>query len=257
MFVLPTLMFYALKFSVYNPTDSSYQYVLSGEKVAENTINFSTWVFNYPHGWQMGMPLPTTLIYKFLVVLNFFVFVLSFVYIVFKKNHNLLFACLWIIAGLIPFFFLNRVLVYYLNVSLFGFITVVVLGLQSVSKQSRLIASTVLLFIISSEIYMSHTIKNQWLEYSFVANAEETAKNFNFQVIQSTDWTTINQLCMYNLNGDANWAINAGNMARLYTTKDFLIHTSPGKSIQPACFQPETLLIENDARKFIIKYASP
>jgi hypothetical protein len=250
LFVIPTIIYYIFKFSVYQVSDPAYQYQLSLSKLFENCKLFILWTFNYPYGWQMGTPLPVSHFFRLMIIINALLVSLISMYALKTHIKKSLVPLVWILAGLLPFLFLNRVLVYYLNITLLGVLLLVGVGLKSISRKYRFIAKLSLVSLIILNLYISFGLRQQWLTYSFVANAQETAQHFTTDVIFATNWDRTNTLCITNLNGDANWAIYGGKIINYYLDKSISIYTSTDSQLDLRCQSPNSVIFTNDARKF-------
>jgi len=257
LFWIPTFIYFIIKFTVYSSTDPNYTYNISATRLIENTKHFTLWLVNYQHGWQMGMPMPVDIGYKFAILLNAIIF-FYLIYKAFKIDRKItLFIVIWAIAGLVPFLFLQRVLVFYLNITLFAVYTLVAYTLNSLRKKRKGLVIILILSLMSTNLYISNSIKKQWLTYSFVAVASETAENFYNQVVKPTDWENIATLCIDNLSGDSLWAIGGQKGPDIFIQKDIEIftRTSGDQQSLPAKCSPENptvLNVQNESRSFYV-----
>lgn len=250
-FWMPTAFFYAIKFYFYKPIAAEYAYSLNINVFKDNIINFVLWLFNFKHGWQMGMALPVDKIYYFLV----FIYCLFFLFgaiIAFKKKFKLaLFLVIWVIAGLLPFFFLSRTLVYYLDVSLFPFLVFFAIGIDYVLKINQKAGILLLAVFLGLNVYFSQTILSQWLKFSFVANSVETSENFYREVYVPYDWENkYSGLCVLGLNSDTSWATAKGEEINLFTKRKIKVANDDAICQK----DPEgSLIFENSGREFILR----
>jgi hypothetical protein len=116
----------------------------------------------------MGMPLPASKQYYFAIAINA-LFMTYFIIRTFRSRTIIVVFIFWILAGLLPFFFLDRVLVYYLNVSLFGLLALVAFGLQDYYIKHRNISIILIITVLVLNIFISSSVKKQWKVFSLVA----------------------------------------------------------------------------------------
>lgn len=254
-FWVPTVLFFIMKFLVYDISDPVYGYTFDLKLLIENIIHFSLWTINYRHGWQMGMPYPETTMFFILVILNCILILLSVTFIL-KKNKNMAgFFVIWAFAGLLPFYFLNRVLVYYLDISLMALISLVAFSLQNISIVNRKARYLLLILWFLLSLFISNEIKGQWLKNSFVANSIETATNFNDQVYESVDWSLKNTLCISGLGGSESWAVYTGHLIEILSKKNVeIIQVDPKKEISKKCKIIDAVNVLHDGRSFFVKF---
>ena len=240
-FWLPTVAFYLLKLAFYKPTDSNYTYHLSPSLLVTNLKHFVLWFLNYKHGWQMGMPLPVSPFYYGAVAVYGLLVTTAAVFL-FKKEPKLFFFLLtWGLAGLLPFYFLNRVLVFYLDVSLFALLLVLGVFLEKVDKAKRF-SLAIVLFLLS--FYFSYTIKNQWVKFSFVARGNQIAKKFYEQVVKPYDWQSHDTLCLVDLSPNAAWATAKGEEINILgKEKGVKVVVAPKENLSSACFRKRAVVL--------------
>jgi len=215
-----------------------------------NIKYFFAWLINYPYGWQMGMPLPKSPIYLCLVAIYviFLLFMIIQSFRVKKKKAfelTLVFFC-----SLLPFYFLNRVLVYYLNLPYLFFLILLFLGLSEKHKKfpcltllkisprfSNIISKLGLIFFIVLNFYFSFTIKKQWLEFSFVAVAEKKAQNFWFTLSNLSINQNLNlkKICLLFSRNDSLWAIANGDLAKLKYPAIEIYYAQNEKTLKAQC----------------------
>ena len=250
MYWVPTLLFYTIKILLYKSNGSAYTFSLTLNTLLDNIKHFTLWFLNYRHGWQMGMPLPTSKLYYLLIIANALLMI-YFISRVHQKRLVIMVFVLWISAGLLPFFFLDRVLVYYLNVSLFGLLTLVAYGLNVNHEKNFYTTIISMMVLILLNLSISSTIKKQWKVYSFVAVANETSYDFYKKIIKPYKWNKQeNILCLKNMNGDAMWAVAEGRELYMF------IHQTPKLILtkdqySPQCYKKQSLRFKNEGRSFI------
>lgn len=243
---LPTVLFYVLKVYFYQPVESAYQYYFSIKLLLKNLKHFLLWFLNWRHGWQMGMPHPEGVWHQLLSIF-WLAIILWVVYQAFRKHKKwLVFWLTWGLAGLAPFFFLNRVLVFYLDISLLALVGLVA---KVVDNQKRGLAFGFLILIVN--LCLSQNIKNQWTKHSFPAVADETAKNFYKQVIMPTNWQKYQTLCIKNISPDASWAVGNGQLVSIFVSPSPKVITSPSQSLVEKCSEKDAIIFENDGWEFL------
>lgn len=136
-FWTPTIIFYGIKIVLFKPISSAYTYSFHLSQLLNNVISFILWILNYKHGWQMGMALQPPVLYFVIIILYGAFACLSIYQCIRTKRRQFIFLMVWFLAGLIPFLFLQRILVYYLDVSLIAFLSVIGLFLQSLYKKTK------------------------------------------------------------------------------------------------------------------------
>lgn len=246
-----TLVFYLIKFATYIPIDSAYTYQLSLPLLRANIINFGTWILNYRHGWQMGMPLPTPLSYLGAVIITTIIGMFAFLKAYQNSKSQMMIYIIWIFAGILPFIFLSRVLVFYLNVAWSGMIALIAVGLNSyIDKRSKGGIIVICIFVIMS-LFSSLRVRKQWLQYSFVAVAEETASNYYQEVIIANDWSQIKTVCLVGMSGDSSWAIANGRAIDLFIkSPPKIISGNEIINLPSTCSGEKAVIYQNDSRSW-------
>lgn len=251
VFLFMALLFYGVKIAFYKSNGSAYTYTISVRLLFENSKHFILWFLNYKHGWQMGMPVPPPKLYYVClavwVLITGGISVIAFV----SRKKDVLFFMIWLFAGLLPFYFLDRVLVYYLNISLIAFYAIVGLGFDSLVRKRKYAGGIMLGMYLITSLYISDQIRTQWKKYSFVAVANETSKNFYKAVVQKYYWSKYKVLCISDLNPDAYWAIAGGQAFTVFRKEKIKILTSRTRLTDPVCKHKSAVNIRNDGRKFI------
>lgn len=249
LYWIPTLLFYVIKIFLYKSNGSAYTYSFTMSMGLSNIKHFILWFLNYRHGWQMGMPLPVSRQYYSAIAIDA-IFMMYFIIRAFRSRTIVIVFIFWILAALLPFFFLDRVLVYYLNVSLFGLLALVAYGLQDFYKKHRYISIIGIVTLLLLNLFISTTIKKQWKVYSFVAVANETSVNFYRKIVGPYKWSREkNILCLKNLNGDAMWAVAEGRELYMFTQQTPKILLTK-EQYPPQCFAKRSVRFKNEGRSF-------
>lgn len=223
-FILPTLLFYVIKITNYQSTEAAYSYNVNPNTLLANSKHFLLWLLSYQHGWQMGMPVPVGNWFPALVMVLFLVLIASSTAAAIYKFKRFLLAVTIIIASLLPFLFLQRVLVFYLDVALFAVAMLYAAAFDLLQKRlSNKIYFPILIAFLVMLAAITKTIEKQWLTYSFVGRSVTAAKNFESQVINKVNWDNNSIVCLSGLSGDAAWAIDDGRMVELYTDQKISI----------------------------------
>lgn len=214
-YYLITIVIMGLKFYFYKSAGEAYTYHISLPLLIENLKHFALWLLNYRHGWQMGMPEPIGPEYVIPSAALFLAMTFAGISLWRSNQRRFWFVVIFVLTGLVPFYFLSRVLVFYLNVSWVAVVTAVGLGLTYIAEDNDKGARALMALILFMAVLTSYQIRQQWLKYSFVAVAEETASNFNKQVVQANDWSQVDRLCLTKLDGDGAWAVAHGDAIKL------------------------------------------
>jgi len=244
-YYLLTGLFLAVKFGLYRPIEAAYTYHWSLPLLLANIKHFGLWLINYRHGWQMGMPLPASGWYIAAAIVMAISFAAAGLMLWKENRKRLWFFFVFVIAGLVPFLLLSRVLVFYLDVSYIGVVGAVGLGLSYLLKKSRLLGAGLVSIILISSLIVSVNIRKQWLTYSFVAVAEETASNFRDQVVLTNEWEQKKVLCLIETRGDAAWAVANGRAIELMTTPAPEVITREDGEILPICREKQAVVYKN------------
>jgi len=249
-FWLPTVIFYVLKILIYKQNTPGYSYTFSLQLLLENLKHTFLWLINYRHGWPMGMPLPTSIVFPLAVIMNTLFIGVSFIYLFLKKRKVFLLLLIWIFISLLPFYFLNRILVHHINIANFTVFIAVAFLLDSINRKYQIY---LLLFYLVVQLFLSLTIRKQWLIYSFSSVGAEVAQNFYNQIIKNYDEKKYNQLCLVNFYSDsADWATQNGQEINTFTKKPVKIIINSKNDIPRECKNNQTLVIKQSSRNFKI-----
>jgi len=249
-FWLPTIIFYILKIAIYKQNTPGYSYTFSLSLLLENIKHTILWLANYHHGWQMGMPLPTNKLFPLAVILNTCIIGVSFIYLFLKKRSLFILLLIWGSVSLIPFYFLNRILVHHIDITNFIVFIAVAVFLDNLNKDKK---NFFLVVYIAIQIFLSLTIRNQWLNYSFSSVAAEVARNFYNQIVIKNNWKNYDQLCLINFYSDSvDWATQNGQELNMFAKKSIKIIINSKSNIPIECLDNKTLIVSQDSRSFKI-----
>ncbi|MBU0618601.1 hypothetical protein KKD62_00020 [Patescibacteria group bacterium] len=240
--VLLTGIYLAFKLVFYRQQGSAYSYIFNLKTLLNNLFDYGLWLINWRHGWQMGMPFSPD---KFYDVFSF-IYLLLLIFAViktFKTNKKVfVFALVFGLAGLVPFYFLGRALTFYLEISLIG-LCILLAGYVKTCRRKNLVFA-LLLFLT---FYFSINIKTQWLEYSHAARGVQLAKTYFDQVVQAYDWNQHDQLCLVAFNDDYVWATAVGQELNMFFKR------ADGKKIEIVLVPDEAGLLDCSEQSLVVK----
>ena len=244
------LAYLVLRLSFYQVTDTNYAYVFSLAKLKENSLNILAWLVNYPRGWAYGAPerfgLKQDLISLGQLLLLGIGLVAAFFW---NKKDTLKYIFLFLVS-LAPFLFLNRTLVYYLDLAFIFLILLLSLAVNYFFlslKQKFLTWGFVLAWflLLASNLWL---IRPQWLNYSFVARANQAVTSY----LSYFNQTDIKSVCILS-HQRGEWGTEAGLAVKHYFPKR-QIQVVSIKNDRPsqACLRSDLILI-NDAWSYLKK----
>lgn len=239
------LGFYTLlRIRYFVPADPNYSFVYTPAKLLENFGLMVSWLLQFPRGWQYGAPLPKTIITYFVSGSFFSITGIFLAILLLKKKMYLLFLGLLGFFALVPYFFLNRILVYYLDIAMVIYIVAFIFAISTLSKRSQNILTAIISFLF---IIHFLSIYPQWHRYSFVANANETAKNY-ILALKKANAENYDTVCILNHNKGA-WATQNGELASYVYDNKFKIISTLDLTISNECTNNSLVLI-NDERSY-------
>ena len=89
-------------------------------------------------------------------------------------------------------------------------------------------------------------IKPQWIRYSFVAVANDTAHNFA-AALRANRIEEYANLCIIS-HDEGSWATEEGKLARFITKKPISVFSTRENKVPVECQNPETLILSNNHR---------
>ncbi len=235
---------------LYHSADPNYMYVFSLLKLKENVILITAWIFNYPKGWQYGAPNPKTMFTFGVSIITLLAYIISSINI-FKLDKKVFFIyCSLLFLSIAPFLFLNRILVFYFDTTLLILIFAFGYSLQSLFCEHEIGSKYQKLFIILV-IYVSNyfVILPQWLHYSFVANANEAARNY-ISAVRTNITSRDSRICIINHTKGV-WATENGNVINFVQKKHIDVVSAANSSIPLLC-QNNSLILSNDDRRYSV-----
>lgn len=224
-------------------------FVFSLKKVLENIFHILMWLLNFPKGWQYGVPIRSLLHYLFsffnLIILTA-VFILSFI----KNKLKTLTLFVLMFLSIAPFLFLKSVMPYYMDTFFLLFLLTVqeaYFVLKKTNNKLAYIFISIFLFLNISNLFLA---KNQWLEYSFVARANQAAKNYR-KILEDNDYYNKEQICISKHHRGV-WATEDGNLAKHLSKKEFEIISTQSAELPKKCFINDSLNLKNDAWDYFL-----
>jgi len=241
-----TGLYIVFRMGQYIVTDVNYSFVYTPSKLLENLASIASWMLNYPRGWQYGAPLPKTISTFLIAGLTCLIAGLTLSILMIKKTKLGLFLGMAFILSLAPYLFLNRILIYYLDGAIIVFFISIAFALNNFPKKKQLFLIALLISICMSHFFI---IYPQWHKYSFVANANETAKNYIYTLSKS-NVLEYDAICILNHNKGA-WATENGNLANFLYSKKFKIISTLDTKKPKECGK-ESLVLINDERSYLL-----
>ena len=246
---LPTILFisYVLRrISAYQesiPTD--YYFIFSLKKAINNFSNIFSWLINYPKGWQYGAPIRYNP-WQYFIGGFYFLILLSGTYFSYLKDKfatmiNLFF----ILISVAIFVFLNITHVFYMDLPFLLILILISRALIFLINKHKKIAYLFLAMWVSINFINLFIIKPQWLEYSFVANANKAAKNYQ-DVLEKNSFENYDQICIMSHNR-GKFGTEDGKLANHLNVKKFNIISTQDTFFPEECLIEKSLNLVNDA----------
>lgn len=233
-----------------NDMTNAYYFDVSASRLTSTAAHWIAWMIGYPMGWQYGAPIRLPIVQPVLslLYLGFYATVLNFGWM---TDGRILAVFLGLSAAVFSLLgFLSQTHVFYLDLLfiLFSvyFGSVVASLLSTKSKIANgMIISWLVLNIVSMLI-----IKPQWLEYSFVARAEESAQNFA-KVLRENNAKTYQRICIIN-HDRGTFGTEDGNLANYMGIGTFDIESTSSAEVPNECLNSESLTLSNDVWSYSV-----
>lgn len=239
--IITSVIFLSLHVILYPSFDPNYAIVLSSQKFVENALLIGSWLVAYPRGWQYGAPEPKSIL-TFIITLSMCMsFMVAYISAFLeKKSFMLFFSQGHFFFSTLPYFFLQRVLVYYVDAAFV--ILVLMLGrmMRTKTQKSALIFGS--LFCVTSLIHFL-IIYPQWQQYSFVARSNMAARNY-MQEISKLDLSKYRNLCIVN-HTEGTWGTHNGNLVTYATGSPIHVISTPSQDIPNDCLD-NSVILRND-----------
>ena len=237
------VVYFLLRVNLYQVTDSNYSYVFSFSKFKENSLSLFAWFINYPRGWAYGAPnrfMPWQALIS-LSQLGVFVTASSLAFLKFRQK--LLIYLFLLLLSLSPYLFLNRILVYYLDIAFLLLLLILGLALDSLFLQRKILWGWGMIglwmLLLVSNLWF---IKPQWLRHSFVARANQAVDSYLKQVSDPN----LNSVCILNHRRGAWGTENGLAVVHYYPQRKIQVISLKEKQPTKACLNSDLVLF-NDA----------
>jgi hypothetical protein len=230
-------------------SDPNYAFVLTLSKSKENLLLIVPWLFNYPRGWQYGVPLPKPLIISFAILINFVAIIFLYLNLFLKKIVGLIIIIAALLITLLPYLFLNRILVHHIDNTYLVFFTGIIFSLYLLYKQKKGLAKLLIcLLFVSNLILFSFTLP-QWTKYSFVGVSNETAQNY-INILNKSRAESYDRICIIN-HDKGSWPTADGKLAEFIIKKPIAIVSTKSQKVSATCKNNKTLILKNDERNYL------
>lgn len=179
-----------LRFSDYVPTEDAYTYVYTLQKAKSNIGDIIAWIISHPRGLEFyfyGFRNPLNYVVDLFYLLLWSIGIYS-CFKFSKKWFVTLFLTL--LASVAPFVFLNRILLFYID------LPIIILSLMFLNFV-KIRPKTTLLLLGSATIMTTALYTKKWIDYSFVGNANRIAKNY-ISTLKSINIKSNDDLCIIN-----------------------------------------------------------
>lgn len=230
--------------------DPNYSFVLTLGKLKENLLLIVPWLLSYPRGWQYGVPMPKPFFINLVILINFFAIILLYINLFLKKFVGFVIIFLAFLITLLPYLFLNRILVHHIDNAYLVFFTGIIFSIYLLYKQNKELTKFVIgLLLVVNVILFSFTLP-QWTKYSFVGVSNETAKNY-IDVLNKFHADSYDRICIIN-HDKGSWPTEDGKLAEFMIKKPISIVSTKSQEFPTICNSNKTLLLKNNERNYII-----
>src|SRR5579859_18334 len=234
-------IYFFLHVIFYEMVDVGYQFVFSFQQLKTNLLLLLPWLVQYPRGWQYGTPILIETWRKIATGMYIVFLVAGAAHIFFRRKISFLGVVLLLLSTLVPFFFLSRVLVYYVDsaqVTLLLIVCDVISFMNEKSHQLGTVAAALFLFIACAQ---SLTLLPVWTKHSFVADANTAAQTFA-QTLHDKHVENYQVLCLIH-EDNGGWATDHGQLAQLLGYKHLLIVSTFLHPNPPQCDWSNALIL--------------
>ena len=237
-----------LRLISYQSGDANYGYSLKFSTLSTNSLHFVAWLNDYPKGWQYGTPVtPKTQAVTLSLLQLGLIGVLGYFAARFRFR---LFTYLFFIfiAALGPYYFLNRVLVFYLDLAYTALFLIISLGWLVVYEKSKKWGVALLVVLVCASLIKFMVYYPQWHQFSFVGVAQAIAANY-LNTLEQGQFQKFRQICILD-HQDGSWATENGQLAtHLFQVP--VISTNLGL-LPKNCNQATDLILRNSGRTYHI-----
>lgn len=229
---------------------SDYYFVFNIKQNISNLLNMIAWMFSYPRGWQYGAPIRYPVIQPIVSIVSLLIFSLGFYYSLLKNKIQTLTYSLFIFASIILFIFLNSVHLFYMDLPYLLTLVIFSKGIKSIELDKLNLAKTLVLLLFLINLAQIFLTRPQWLEYSFVANANKSAKDYK-NILEKNNYQEYKQICIAE-HQRGGFGTEDGNLVNHLSEKKFEIISTKDNSLPENCFNEYSLRLKNDAWSYIL-----
>lgn len=229
---------------------SDYYFNFHFGQAATNLSNMFAWIIQYPRGWQYGAPIRYNLWHICISVSSLLLILISVCCTFLRNKLELVSLLLFGFASVSIFIFLNITHVFYMDLPFLLLIILFAHAYAFITTKQRKFAQ----FFLFSLLIVSATnlifIKPQWLQYSFVANANTSAKNYK-KILEENNYKKYSQICIVDHNR-GEFGTENGNLVNHLKTGLFTIISTKEKTLPSECNTEDSLNLLNDAWEYYV-----
>jgi|GEM_PF-951900 len=244
------LYFFARTNTYTQNTPSDYYFVFNIKQNISNLLNMIAWMFSYPRGWQYGAPIRYPVIQPIISIVSLLVFSAGFYYSLLKNKMQTLTYSLFVFASIILFIFLNDVHLFYMDLPYLFTLIIFSKGIKSIEPNKANLAKILVLLLFAINLVQIFLTRPQWLEYSFVANANKSAKNYR-NILEKNNYQEYEQICIAE-HQRGGFGTEDGNLVNHLSEKNFEIISTKDNSLPEDCFNEYSLRLKNDAWSYLL-----
>lgn len=246
---IPTIAFLLYFFARTNTytqnTPSDYYFVFNIKENLNNVLDMTAWMLSYPRGWQYGAPIRYPLIQPIISLISLLIFSFALIISLIKRKTETLAYLLFLFASVILFIFLNNAHLFYMDIPYLLMLIIFSKTIKSIELNNYNLARILVSFLFIINLAQIFLTKPQWLEYSFVANANKSAIDYR-NVLEDNNYQKYDQICISEHNRGG-FGTEDGNLANHLSEKKFKIISVKDNNLPEECFNDYTLRLKNDA----------
>jgi len=223
---------------------SDYFFVFDIKNSINNLGNMIAWIINYPRGWQYGAPVR----YPIQKIISgiYLTFVLISYYLSFIKNKLEFFSInFFLFSSMILFVFLNNVHLFYMDLPFLFLLQLVVISTEYLYSKNIKFAYIFVGLWFLINLSNQFIIKEQWLEYSFVANSNKSAVNY-LNILKENEFEKYDLICISEQNRGG-FGTEDGRLVNHLGLKNFKVISTKDKLLPIECNSNNSLNLVNDA----------
>lgn len=249
LLAIPTIAFLLYFFARTNTytqnTPSDYYFVFNIKENLNNVLDMTAWMLSYPRGWQYGAPIRYPLIQPIISLISLLIFSFALIISLIKRKTETLAYLLFLVASVILFIFLNNAHLFYMDIPYLLMLIIFSKTIKSIELNNYNLARILVSFLFIINLAQIFLTKPQWLEYSFVANANKSAIDYR-NVLEDNNYQKYDQICISEHNRGV-FGTEDGNLANHLSEKKFKIVSTQDSTLPENCFNDQTLRLRNDA----------